>query len=787
MIGKNLLRTSVVIAGMGALVAAVFLPLFFGHFVADDDAIQYTLPAFKFYSDSIKSGESFYLAPQALSGFPFYLSYIGGFYEPLNYIIFKFLSFPFSFSFRVFLNFWLSAIFVFLACRTMGLRRSASLVAAFAFLTAQDFQRSLTLAHSNSFPFLTGMFYVTTALFNEKTFASMRVAGLVLLGAAVFTVGMLGGATQLNVQSTVLLGVLCVFLFWKKYRDGEMVPFAKAASLLALVFGIGFLFFYPHFLRVMEMVSYSERSGGLSWELASGPTPLATRLLSLVYFFFPKTFYIPPIVQGGGYGLFLGPAALLFFILFFFSVRDWRWRSWLALFLFSVFSFFPYPLFWLMHQLPVFNLFRNPVAWLLQISFAASVMSGIGYEWFVSHARNAGARAARMLLPVAAAMGGLALAALFVLLIFWYQIPDDALTVLNYLTPADMFVPLLIWAGFGFWIFLRQKNYDAAAARSVLAAVVFSSFLVPVWIKTFKSATAVNARSVFETPWIYEQIREKDRGGEPFRISTFYAGEVQWHFMVKRYNPSAQFLADFQRDAVRPNLYHLADDIQSVGGYDNLITRRYKKAHALLGLLGEGEIHAIKTADGAYYVDVPASRFDILGMMNVKYVWSVLPLHLESLGGRVELVSKSRPPTVFLYLYENRAFIPRVHSPGRIVFFEQSEENFSSVMEQGHNFKEVGFIECGDPPTLFESETCPAGTVRDQTPPAVKIKEVHNDSLSFSTDGPKDAWVIISHGFIPRWRAFIDGRETKIYHANYIYQGIRVPAGAHEVVLRYEP
>lgn len=784
---KDWVKTAAIIIAMGALIAVAFLPLFFGRFVADDDAAQYALPSFKFYADAVKSGESFYVAPQALSGFPFYLSNIGGFYEPLNYIIFKFLPFPFSFSFRIFLNFWLSAIFVFLVCRAMGLRRSASLVASFAFLIAQDFQRSLNMVYSNSFPFLTGLFYVTLALFNQKTFVSLRVFGLVLLGIVVFTVGMLGGATQLNVQSLVLLCILCLFLWWQKRREGELLSFVKAASLLLIVFAAGLFLFYPHLVRILEIVSYSERSGGLSWELASGATPFSTRILSLVYFFFPKTFHIPPTVEGGGYGMFLGPAALLFFVLFFFSARDWQWRRWLGLFLFSFFSFFPYPLFWLMHQMPIFNLFRNPMAWLLQISFVASVLSGIGYDWFASRARADRVRADRLLFRAAAVLAGCALFAFFTILVFWWRIPDDALQVLNYLTPADMFVPLGIWAALGAWLFLRQKEGRHSAAHGILACAVFASFLVPLWITAFKSATAVNARSIFKEPWVYAEIREKNRGKEPFRVSTFYAGEVQWHFMVKRYNPSAQLLADFQREAVRPNLYHLADDIQTVGGYDNLITRRYKKAHTLLGLFGEEEIHAIRTEDGGTYMDMPPSRFDVLGMMNVKYVWSVLPIYLESLGGKMELISRTRPPQLSLYLYHNKSFIPRVSSPKRIMFLAEDEANFPHIFEQGHNFKEVGFIECADPSALVELQMCAAGAAKDQIPPVIQIKEVHNDSISFSTDGPEDAYVIISNSFIPRWHAYIDGEETKIHYANYIYQGIRVPAGQHEVVMRYEP
>ena len=91
-------------AGITLVVIIVLAPVFGGRFVMDDDATQYLLPAFKFYSDSLAQGESFNIAPQALSGFPFGLSYIGGFYDPLNLLIFKFFSYPFAYYFRIFLR-----------------------------------------------------------------------------------------------------------------------------------------------------------------------------------------------------------------------------------------------------------------------------------------------------------------------------------------------------------------------------------------------------------------------------------------------------------------------------------------------------------------------------------------------------------------------------------------------------------------------------------------------------------------------------------------------------------
>jgi uncharacterized membrane protein YfhO len=50
-----------------------------------------------------------------------------------------------------------------------------------------------------------------------------------------------------------------------------------------------------------------------------------------------------------------------------------------------------------------------------------------------------------------------------------------------------------------------------------------------------------------------------------------------------------------------------------------------------------------------------------------------------------------------------------------------------------------------------------------------------------------DALFFISDTYYPGWRAFVDGKETKIYRANYAFRAIKVPKGTHEVLMYYLP
>ena len=58
-------------------------------------------------------------------------------------------------------------------------------------------------------------------------------------------------------------------------------------------------------------------------------------------------------------------------------------------------------------------------------------------------------------------------------------------------------------------------------------------------------------------------------------------------------------------------------------------------------------------------------------------------------------------------------------------------------------------------------------------------------SLEYESDG--DAFLYVSDTYYPGWRAYVDGKETKIYRANLAFRAIEAPKGKHTVVFRYVP
>jgi hypothetical protein len=67
----------------------------------------------------------------------------------------------------------------------------------------------------------------------------------------------------------------------------------------------------------------------------------------------------------------------------------------------------------------------------------------------------------------------------------------------------------------------------------------------------------------------------------------------------------------------------------------------------------------------------------------------------------------------------------------------------------------------------------------------VRTRRLDVRTLQITVDTPRDGYLVVSEWRYPGWRATLDGQPTAIYGANAGFQAIYLPAGPHEVRLRY--
>ena len=70
----------------------------------------------------------------------------------------------------------------------------------------------------------------------------------------------------------------------------------------------------------------------------------------------------------------------------------------------------------------------------------------------------------------------------------------------------------------------------------------------------------------------------------------------------------------------------------------------------------------------------------------------------------------------------------------------------------------------------------------------IQLVDYKPNELKYNFDSSKNELVVFSEIWTQKgWKMWIDGVESPLFRADYILRSAIVPAGQHEIVMRYEP
>jgi hypothetical protein len=72
-------------------------------------------------------------------------------------------------------------------------------------------------------------------------------------------------------------------------------------------------------------------------------------------------------------------------------------------------------------------------------------------------------------------------------------------------------------------------------------------------------------------------------------------------------------------------------------------------------------------------------------------------------------------------------------------------------------------------------------------PPRVRIDRIGADRMTLAVEAAAPACVVMVDAWSPGWSARVDGLPSAVLRANLAFRAVAVPAGRHEVELRYRP
>lgn len=70
---------------------------------------------------------------------------------------------------------------------------------------------------------------------------------------------------------------------------------------------------------------------------------------------------------------------------------------------------------------------------------------------------------------------------------------------------------------------------------------------------------------------------------------------------------------------------------------------------------------------------------------------------------------------------------------------------------------------------------------------SIRMTAFDNDAITYQSVSTSNHAAVFSEIFYKDWHAYIDGKRTEIFKANYVLRGLVIPAGKHKIDFKFEP
>ncbi|MEW6617751.1 MAG: YfhO family protein [bacterium] len=241
--------------------------------------------------------------------------------------------------------------------------------------------------------------------------------------------------------------------------------------------------------------------------------------------------------------------------------------------------------------------------------------------------------------------------------------------------------------------------------------------------------------------------------------------------------PSLRFLADKITDEeksrilgfehILPVSINIIYGFETAEGYDGMFTKRYDEFINLVAPEGCGW-------ENAKELDYSANR-NLLCLLNTKYLLTSKKIKADNL----KLIFDKE-----IKIYEDLSALPRVWIVSEAKLLKTKEKIFKELRHPDFDPRETVILEeeykkIQNPKSNLKSSSgqSPKCQILDYQPERVVIKATLN----------KSGFLVLSDAYYPGWQVFVDGREERLFCANYILRAVYLTAGKHLVEFRYSP
>lgn len=333
----------------------------------------------------------------------------------------------------------------------------------------------------------------------------------------------------------------------------------------------------------------------------------------------------------------------------------------------------------------------------------------------------------------------------------FYLIPYYS-TMLNsmYCWGSPLIFSISMLSGFGADLFVKKKK-NSALESNLLKGFIFSIIILDL------------GYYIFSLPYSHKPA---------FSLDTYFRKEKAIDFLAKdesifRILPIEKKL---EKDVVfKPNQGSIYK-YQSVVGNVKIPMRRYNEFITLI----EGKPDTIiqgRNQQSFSLCNFRNYNSKLINLLNVKYIFTDEEIENE----KFKLVFADEK----IKIYENKYFQSRAFIVSEYKVIKTKDKIFGELKDGSFDFKETVILE--------EEPEIPFVTAKDNTESNVNIIKNSPNEILVETISSRDGFLVLSQIYMPGWKAYVDGKQTKVYQADYILQAIYLPNGTHKVRFVYSP
>jgi len=787
------------VAGLTLLFSSFlfFYGLFNGRYLLTErDLGPYFIPPRFFWVESLKNGDFPLWNPYQFSGHPFFANPQHAVLYPLNSLFFL-LPFDLAFNAIIILHFFLGGLFIYFLLKDLNVNTTGALISGLIFMLSGY----LLSVHSLLNCLLSVIWTPLIMMFFRRAIANPGFKNEVL--AAIFiSISFFGGGVEIvygNFFVLLLMGIFLPFpeimfvgdkprrykfigsvpIYWGRIR----VLFRRFKSLV--IVSIIFLFLSAiQLIPFLELWIHSIRGKGISYQEATvwsfAPKDILLFFLPDAYGYFldMKRYWV---TQCWFKTLYTGGLPFILSLIFFLfphpplsprgekdEVRGFGKdrRFYLSLILLSLFlSLGQYnPLYpFIFKYVPFFNGIRYPVKFLYIFILILSITAGLGFQRLAEFSGEGGTKRLQNLLILSSLGSGLLLLCLILghkevehfLKLRGVDFPDFGYLSVN-LFHAKRFLFYLTL----FFLLLRV-GYEVKWKGWAKVLLIF--FLTADLFGNMGFYGKEKTSDYFQKTKIVETI-SLDQG--IFRVfSTGKTTSLDTPILVAGASP-----LDVLKEKHLPTL--------------NLLYR----LHDIWGI----DVVRLRKVDDLYHALIGApsiSATNLIDLYGVKYIISVTPLdedpRLELIYSRLEGLEGKREDLLkgnTVKLYRRRNAFPRAWLVKDFRVLDAKEILSKLRSKDFYPDKEA----------LLEEK--PLGVTPNselRTPNSLgglpEFISENNNRLQLLVRSSENTFLVLSDTYFLGWKAYVDGKEEKIYRANYNFRAIPLRAGTHKVEFIYDP